>query len=147
MTLLVKFEPHVVFEDGSVGIRHLGSQQLIYGLPNDMIDIEFGTEPGTYFEHSCQTRQKGLQEGVNGHDLHVVVIEQHAFETGSCTLAQYGIGGIGIAHHELPCAGKKRRLFTLRDTVEVTDDTLTHLGGRFVGERDSKDRTVVFAGQ
>ena len=101
MGLLIELETHIVLEDRSVGRCHVGCQQLIHGLPDHMIQIQLDGQPCTHLQHARQTAQEGLQERVDGADMHVVVIQEHLPKTVPCPLRQEFVRRIGVTQHEI----------------------------------------------
>ena len=101
MGLLIELETHIVLEDRSVGRRHVGRQQLIHGLPDHMIEIQLDGQSCTHLQHTRQTAQEGLQERVDGTDMHIVVIQEHLPKTVPCPLRQELIRCTGVTQHEI----------------------------------------------
>ena len=109
-----------------------------------MVDVQFGIQSGTHLQH---TAEQGLEKSVDRHDVHIIIVQEHAFETFPCALRQQFLRCFRITQHELPGTIQEILFLTLRDTMQVLDDTLTHLRRRLVGKRNSENRAIVFTGQ
>ena len=101
MGFLVQLELHIILQHGTVFFRHVGCQQLIDCLTDHMIDIQLRTHSRTHLQHARQTGEQSLQERVDGHHLHVVIIQQHFLEALPCPARQLGIRRLLVTHHEI----------------------------------------------
>ena len=112
-----------------------------------MIHVQLRVQTRTHLQHTSQTAQQRLQERIDGHDLHVVKIEQHMLETMRCTFLQHFVRHALVTNHELTGIIEKILLPAFRNPMQIVNDTFAHLCGRLVGKRDGEYRTIVLAGQ
>ena len=83
--------------DFSFGVRH----QVVHSACDDLCAVYLRVLPYTLVQQSCQAAEQGLKEGVDGHDLDVIEVEQHLPEALAGTFSQFGIRRLRVTHHEL----------------------------------------------